>query len=209
MKQRDQLRKLMDAAGSAGRRCLAVFRLTFLLLLPAAGASLWFGTPAAAEDKAPSVEQVKAACLLNLPKYVEWPAAAFAQADSPIVLAEFGESEVGEKLREMVKGKAINGHPLVFKRISSEEEIESGVHILFIGDSDRRRIPEAIDRLGGKSVLTVGESEGFLDKGGMILLSHRERKIRLEINLVAAKQARLVISSKLLSVAGTVKGKVN
>ena len=35
--------------------------------------------------------QVKAAFLLNFTKFVEWPAAAFAAADSPIAICILGE----------------------------------------------------------------------------------------------------------------------
>jgi hypothetical protein len=56
-------------------------------------------------------------------------------------------------------------------------------------------------------VLTVGESDQFTDQGGVINFVEKQGKIRLEINLAAARLANLQISSKLLSVADSVKGK--
>jgi len=44
------------------------------------------------------------------------------------------------------------------------------------------------------------------ENGGMINFVMKDGKVRLEINLAAAQQANLLISSKLLSVADVVKG---
>jgi hypothetical protein len=55
-------------------------------------------------------------------------------------------------------------------------------------------------------VLTVGESDQFIEEGGVINFMKKAGKIRLEINLDASLKAKLEISSKLLSVADVVKG---
>ena len=67
----------------------------------------------------------------------------------------------------------------------------------------------ALERIKGTSVLTVSEAENFLEKGGVINLIRKEQNLRLGINLAAAGQAKLRISSNLLSVADVVKGKPN
>jgi hypothetical protein len=50
-------------------------------------------------------------------------------------------------------------------------------------------------------VLTVSEIAGFARSGGMIAFLVEENKVRLEINLDAASEARLKVSSKLIGVA--------
>ena len=50
-------------------------------------------------------------------------------------------------------------------------------------------------------MLTVSDMEGFAEAGGVIGLMKTDEKIRFEINLLAAKEAGLVISSRLLSLA--------
>jgi hypothetical protein len=160
----------------------------------------------AAEAPEVSEEQVKAAFLINFPKYVDWPTDALAESNSPIVVAIFGETALDRALRKMLAGKTVNGHPLVFKRVSTEEECDGGYHILFIGDGATRHTAEILGKLGGASVLTVGDSESFLDDGGIIKLAKRDRKIRLEVNLVAANRTHLKLSSKLLAVADVVRG---
>ncbi len=50
-------------------------------------------------------------------------------------------------------------------------------------------------------VLTVGESNGFASEGGIVNLVLNDNKISMEINVAAAKKARLSISSKRLNLA--------
>ena len=82
----------------------------------------------------------------------------------------------------------------------------AGCHILFLSASEKKRLPEILARLRGASVLTVGESESFLQAGGVINFARRNQRVRLEVNAAAADQAGLKISSKLLNVADLVIG---
>ena len=161
---------------------------------------------AAAQDALPE-KQVKAAFLVNFPKYVEWPAETFPQTNSPIVLVVIGDSDAIEPLAKMIQGRTYSGRSMVLKRVAADEAAPQGCHIVFISDSERRRLPALLAKFAGQSVLTVGESEQFLEKGGIISLARRDQKIRLDINLEGARAVRLQISSKLLGVADFVKGK--
>ena len=166
--------------------------------------------PALAQDETVYDYQVKAAFLVNFPKYVDWPSVAVRQG-SPITVAVFGDDNVADAFAAMIGDRrTIEGHPLVLKRISREDEISGGnFQVLFIAASERSRIPAILERIRGTSILTVGETDDFLDQGGTINLVHRSRKIRLQVNLDAAKQANLKISSRLLVAADTVKGTAN
>ena len=61
--------------------------------------------------------------------------------------------------------------------------------------------------MAGRPVLTVADSEGWLDQGVMINLSRRQARLAFDINLGAARQAGLRISSKLLRLASGTVGK--
>ena len=78
-------------------------------------------------------------------------------------------------------------------------------HILFISSSEKARLPQILVNLKGASVLTVGEMVQFAQGGGIINFTRRKNKIRLEINLDAAKRAGLKISSQLLKLAKIIK----
>ena len=72
--------------------------------------------------------------------------------------------------------------------------------MLFLG-LEEKFIGETLERLQGLPVLTVGDSEQFAQQGGMIGFSLQDNKVRFEINLGAAQQAGLKISSRLLTLA--------
>jgi hypothetical protein len=72
---------------------------------------------------------------------------------------------------------------------------------LFIASSQDRQSRQIIDALRDSSVLTVGESEGFVEKGGIINFVLQDDRVQLQVNHKAATQAGLHISSRLLSVA--------
>jgi hypothetical protein len=165
--------------------------------------------PARAEDEAPQDYQVKAAFLVNFPKYVDWPAEAFPSANSPITVGVFGDENVAREYQNMTQGLVIDSHPVVLKRIQSEADLAGSFQILFIATSERARAAAILEKLKGTPVLLVGETDNFLDQGGMINLVPKNRKIRLQINLIAARQAHLKISSRLLVAADLVKGKDN
>jgi hypothetical protein len=104
-------------------------------------------------------------------------------------------------------GRTIGGRPVQLKRITKEDQIGTDCQILFIANAERQRVPAILEKVKGTGILTVGESDDFLDKGGIVNLVHRDRKIRLQINLDAARQSQLKISTRLLIVADAVKGK--
>jgi hypothetical protein len=159
----------------------------------------------AADAKTPTVHEIKAAFLLNFPKYVEWPASAFGEKTSAIVLTILGDRKVEGELRRMAAGKSFNGRGFEVRAAGSPAEVSMDTHIVFIGAAERRHTLEVISRLGASHVLTVGDNENFTASGGMINLARNERRIQLEINLVPADAASLKISSKLLRVADVIK----
>ena len=60
--------------------------------------------------------------------------------------------------------------------------------------------------LRGPPVLTVADTAGFLDHGGIINFVLEGSKVRFEINQEAAERAGIKISSKLLRLAVGAKG---
>jgi hypothetical protein len=62
-------------------------------------------------------------------------------------------------------------------------------------------LSEAIQAVRGLPVLTIGETPGFATSGGMINLVLEDNRVRFEVNVKAAKEADLNISSRLLALA--------
>jgi hypothetical protein len=145
----------------------------------------------------PSEYQVKAAFLFNFSQFVDWPAAAFADGRSPLVIGVLGEDPFGATLDEIIRGETVNGRPLAVRRYKSIDQVDA-CHILFIDRSQIGQLDSVVTALRERSVLTVGDFEGFTRRGGIIRFVTVGNKIRLRVNLAAAQQAKLTISSKLL-----------
>jgi hypothetical protein len=144
--------------------------------------------------------QIKAVFLFNFARFVDWPAKAFPDADSPFVIGILGDDPFGSYLDETVRGERVNGHPLTVQRYRRLSEVKA-CQVLFISRSEADRLDQILASLRGRSILTVGDTDDFVAHGGMIRLATEKNKVRMHINLDAVKAANLAISSKLLRVA--------
>ena len=160
----------------------------------------------AAEPVPLAEHQIKALYLFNFTKYVEWPAAASNAA--PFVIGVCESLEVKNDLVEITRDKNVQGRPIVIHAIQSAQEAAT-CHLLFIGATDKERIAEFLRLTRSAAVLTVGDAEQFVALGGMINFVRRENKLRLEIGLDAVQRAHLVMSAKLLAIAGSIKGRAD
>jgi hypothetical protein len=104
-------------------------------------------------------------------------------------------------LEQIAKSKKIQNRTILIKQFSSVNEIRA-CHILFIPASlTPEAQKDAIRRVAGSHTLTVGDSEGFLNTGGMVRFLMEENNIRVQIARKAAEREGLSISAKLLQVA--------
>ena len=141
--------------------------------------------------------------MFNFLKFVQWPEDAFQDALAPIVIGVVGDDPFGEALPQVVVGKTVQGRDLVIRKYRVGEDLR-GSHILFIGASEKKRLPHLLASLQGTSVLTVAEMDHFIESGGMIQFLMEDGRVRFAIDIGAAGRARLKFSSKLLSIARTV-----
>jgi len=174
------------SAGRPARPCVLGLVLAVLLAGPAAAQS--------------SREyDLKAVFLYNFATFVEWPKEARPAAGQPIVIGILGRDPFGTVLDDVVAGEKLDDHPLAVRRCRTPEEAV-GCHILFISASEAARLPQILELLRGKPVLTVADMPRFAETGGIITFSTGAR-VQLHINARAAHQAGLAISSKLMRVA--------
>ena len=150
-----------------------------------------------AEAAAPTEYQLKAVFLFNFAQFVDWPQESFPEAQMPLVIGVLGEDPFGTYLDEIVSGETVNNRRLEIQRYRRVDEMKT-CHILFISQSESKRLEQIVADLKGRSVLTVSDSVGFTRYGGMIRFVTERNKLRLRINLEAATAANLTISSKLL-----------
>ena len=196
--------------GAALHRCAAAARAsrqqhsrllkTICILGIVVCAVSWGWRPTLAAVTVAREYQVKAIFLLNFVQFVTWPAAAFPERHTPIIIGILGNDPFGPFLEDAVRGEVIDGRPLAITRFQGVEEAMYS-HILFVSKSERGRLSAILAAVQDKSILTVGDTEAFARQGGIINFITVDNKVRYEINLAAAKRAHLDISSKLLRLA--------
>lgn len=149
---------------------------------------------------------IKAGFIYNFAKFVEWPSAAFAQPDSPIVIGVLGTDPFGSVLDRLVQDKKIGQRGFVVRRYKWGKDLKDlkdlrDCKILFVSTSEKAHADEIIQLVKWLPILTVGETPGFAEHGGVIRFTVEDNRVRFEVNVDAAHQADLNISSRLLTLA--------
>jgi hypothetical protein len=147
--------------------------------------------------------RLKAAFVYRFPQFVEWPAAAVRDART-LDLCVLQPNPFGSDLDRLVSGESLDGRPLR-ARVVADVDALPGCHAVFAG-ARSAITAAALGALEGKPVLTVGETDRFLETGGIITLKVVERRVRFEVSTVNAQKAGLRISVQLLSLAAAVLG---
>jgi YfiR/HmsC-like len=145
---------------------------------------------------------IKAAYLYHFAMFVDWPAEAFSNKNSPIIIGIVGNDPFGPALDDTVRDKRIDGRPLVIKRLDWTQDLRQ-CHILFLADGSR--ITDVVRRVSGLSVLIVGETQDLASHGAVINFRIEGNRVRFDINVDAAKRSHLTISSQLLNLARIVR----
>jgi hypothetical protein len=167
--------------------------MLFLILEPA-------GRIFAADPLSLSEYQIKAGFFFNFTRFVDWPESAFPAPASPILACVAGETPLTDLVTDVTVGKVVNGRAVSIKRVRVSDDLRR-CNLLFISAADQRRTAEILASLTKANTLTVGETPGFAQAGGMINFSIQENKVKLELNLDATTRAGLKINSKLIAVS--------
>jgi hypothetical protein len=158
------------------------------------------GPEASAQTAISREYEIKAVFLFNFAQFVDWPPEASASPLAPLVIGVLGDDPFDGYLDDTVRGEKLKNRPFVVQRYRRVEDID-GCQVLFIGDTNPGKLAHILAALKGRSILTVGDTQGFAEDGGIIRFVTENNRIRFRINVDAAETAHLVISSKLLRLA--------
>jgi uncharacterized protein DUF4154 len=174
-----------------GRTLAALFIGWILLALPQRVLSQ--GAP-------PDEYQVKLAFLYNFTKFVEWPDQAFPSQQAPLVICVVGTDPFGMELKDELRARKTAGHPIAVTRLAASGDF-STCHIAFIRAEERKQFARILAGLKGRDILTVGETDGFLESGGHFNFIFLGNSLHFYVNLTATRETRLKISARLLALA--------
>lgn len=148
--------------------------------------------------------RVKSAFLFNFTKFVQWPESYFSESGGIMRLCVIGDPDFYDILQETVAGKNSQQKTLVVNRITTRRELP-GCHVVYFLGETANVVDPWLESMQSTSILTVGDSPKFVEAGGIIGFVIVDGKIRFDINRSQATAVNIDVSSKLLSLARTVK----
>ncbi len=160
------------------------------------------GSTWAEEDRSSRAEyEVKAAFVYNFVKFVEWPDAGGPAADRLrlCVLGNVADALPFAKLA----GAFAQGRKLAVLTLK-ERDSAGDCDVLFVAANQTGRLAEIIGALEDRPVLTIGDTDGYAERGIMINMFLDRKRVRFEINEKVARAAGIRISTKLLKLASKV-----
>jgi hypothetical protein len=160
---------------------------------------------------------IKVGFVYNFMKFTHWPTELVedhnnsntSDSNEPMTIGIIGEDPFGKSF-DVLKKKLVRGRKIVLRRFQGFEAVQQSserleaiqkCHVLFIGSSKEEEVRHIIDLVEDHAVLTIGETKGFIESGGIINFIQEKKKVRFEVNIIAAKHSKLQISSKLLALA--------
>ncbi len=154
-----------------------------------------------------SVEKqaVLAALTLNVARFTSWPEPTF-NTDEPVLnLCIYGDNVVKQSFESLDK-KSVNSKAIHIINLSTLGKLRVAKHcqLLYISKLETNRLIPLFVELDDSPILTIGENMKFIKAGGMVGLEKINGKIQLTINLPVIKQAKLIISSRLLKLANVI-----
>ncbi|MEO5345187.1 MAG: YfiR family protein [Magnetococcus sp. YQC-9] len=173
-------------------RHLSRFLIACLMLLMAASAD--------SRAETPTESHVKVAYLYQFTKFITWPAEAFADERTPFALCILGHDEPFGALLAPLAKKQVHGRSILIRHPTTPHEA-IGCHLLYIPRSEEAHIPETLDGLRDKPVLTVVDAAESNERAWMIRFFRVRDTLRFAIQPEPAQQAGLKIHATLLEVA--------
>jgi hypothetical protein len=166
------------------------------------GALLCHAYPAG--QTAEAEPQLKAAFVSKLPQFTDWPESTLDRLQR-IELCVARPNPFGSSLRELIAGERLGTRPLVVREVDSPLELDA-CQLLFVPSQSLHDRSGLLDRARRLPILTVGDASTFIDEGGIVALHLINGRVRFDINVEAANQVGVRLSSQLLQLALSVRG---
>jgi len=190
--------------GSSGvRHRLRSVALGSKLILIVAGILLLTASGVWAEPPGPTEYEIKAACLYNFAKLIEWPDKAFASDKQPFSIGILGRDPFGTALERVIKGQTVRDREIAIRRKSGYTSCQ----LLFISSSEKENISRVLEFTEGRPIVTVSELEGFTELGGAIEFFIEENSVRFAINTDTIDRVGVELDPELVRVATLVENK--
>jgi hypothetical protein len=141
-----------------------------------------------------SYEELQAAYIYNFAKYIKWP-----DEKPTFVIGVYDDSEIIEFLKKTLEGKKVGIREIELKIISRSDAF-TDCNIIYVSQSDSRKVEELAKAVAGKSILIVTEDD-LIKKGAAISFVVEDDRLRFKIKKSVLTEAGLLASEGLLKLA--------
>ena len=139
-------------------------------------------------------EELKAAIVMSFLQYTEW--SSLPPGNAPLTLGVWGGTTFAQVLQRSLESKPVNGRSVRVVQIRPGDK--PTWQIAYVVADRRAEIKAGLLAVSAPGVLTIGESEGFLESGGTVNLLAIDGRMSFEFSMEALQQSGVNISSRLL-----------
>ena len=164
-----------------------------MLWLCFASSVVWASVAALAQD-VPEY-RLKAAFIYNFILFTQWP----SPTGESFNLCIYGKDPFGPEI-DTLEGKVAAGRTINVQRKAGGESL-TGCQGVFIAHSEVDSLPLVLEEIRDKGVLTVADSPGAVQRGVALNMVTNGARVSFQANVIAAREAGLALSSKLLRLA--------
>lgn len=159
---------------------------------------------AAASPNSERIDRVKAAFVLNIARFVSWPAEAFESQDDRLLLCLYRNHPFHQAI-ELIRGEMVAGRSITITHIETLAESGSCNILLIAHEWLQEYIKEARPDLIRPLLTIADQTDADTAKTQrhniLVTLVRNDKRIGFEINLNRARQSGLKLSSQLLKLA--------
>lgn len=154
-----------------------------------------------AEHEGERLDRVKAAIVLNIARFVTWPAEVFDADNKHLVLCYYRSKVFSEGL-DSITGRTVAGRPLQVRKIERLSAARS-CQILVISAQELDSFAEDTDLDPAQPLLTIMDQTHAaagtaVPKGVLVSLVRQGSRIGFEVDLASSRSAGLKMSSQML-----------
>lgn len=179
---------------------LALFSLLFFLPVHLVSPK------ALAQEQVSRAYVIKAGFIYNFTRFVKWPPQSSSDKGiDKYNICVIGDNPFGFILHRLEEKYRLKERPLGITLDVSQSDFQ-GCHILFVSFSERFNVEQIVEQTKDFPILTVGDTEGFAERGTDINLLVVENRVKFEINKQCLNAKGFKASSELLDLATLVRG---
>lgn len=146
---------------------------------------------------------LKAIWLGKFSHFIDWPNESEINQDT-LCIGIYETDPFKGIMEDIYHNRTIEGKPVKIKHLKSEENLK-GIDILFIPKNKSKDISKILPHANENSVLLVGDSKGYAEKGVHINFYISDKRIKFEINESSIKKSGFFVSYRLLNIAKIVE----